>query len=39
MGHELAVEVVEAGPGTEAPAPGTVVTSIPVLMAPPASGS
>jgi threonine dehydrogenase-like Zn-dependent dehydrogenase len=34
MGHELAVEVVEAGPGTEAPAPGTVVTSIPVLMAP-----
>ncbi|TFV60046.1 alcohol dehydrogenase [Mycobacterium sp. PS03-16] len=32
MGHEIAAEVLEAGPGTDAPAPGTVVTSIPVLL-------
>jgi threonine dehydrogenase-like Zn-dependent dehydrogenase len=34
MGHEVAAEVLEAGPGTDAPDPGTVVTSIPVLLAP-----
>jgi threonine dehydrogenase-like Zn-dependent dehydrogenase len=32
MGHEFAAEVVEAGPDTEAPAPGTVVTSLPVMI-------
>lgn len=32
MGHEFCAEVLEAGPGTEAPAPGTLVTSMPVLM-------
>jgi threonine dehydrogenase-like Zn-dependent dehydrogenase len=32
MGHELAAEVVEAGPDTQAPEPGTVITSIPILM-------
>jgi threonine dehydrogenase-like Zn-dependent dehydrogenase len=32
MGHELAAEVVEAGPDTQAPEPGTVVTSVPILM-------
>jgi threonine dehydrogenase-like Zn-dependent dehydrogenase len=32
MGHELAAEVVAAGPGTDAPAPGTVVTSTPRLL-------
>ena len=32
MGHEFSAVVVEAGPDTEAPAPGTVVTSIPVLL-------
>ena len=32
MGHEFSARVLEAGPGTEAPAPGTVVTSIPVLL-------
>jgi 2-desacetyl-2-hydroxyethyl bacteriochlorophyllide A dehydrogenase len=32
MGHEFSAEVLEAGPDTEAPAPGTVVTSIPVLL-------
>ncbi|MGV0835631.1 zinc-binding dehydrogenase [Mycolicibacterium thermoresistibile] len=32
MGHEFSAEVLEAGPGTEAPAPGTVVTSVPVLL-------
>ncbi|MBV8929031.1 MAG: alcohol dehydrogenase catalytic domain-containing protein, partial [Mycobacteriaceae bacterium] len=32
MGHEFSAEVLEAGPGTDAPAPGTVVTSLPVLL-------
>ncbi len=32
MGHEFSAEVLEAGPGTDAPPPGTVVTSIPVLL-------
>ncbi|KUI36768.1 zinc-binding dehydrogenase [Mycobacterium sp. GA-2829] len=32
MGHEIAAEVVESGPDTDAPKPGTVVTSIPVLL-------
>ena len=32
MGHEFSAEVLEAGPDTEAPAAGTLVTSIPVLV-------
>jgi threonine dehydrogenase-like Zn-dependent dehydrogenase len=32
LGHEFSGEVLEAGPGTEAPAPGTIVTSVPVLL-------
>jgi len=32
MGHEFSAEVLEAGPDTEAPASGTLVTSIPVLV-------
>ncbi|SKR79340.1 dehydrogenase [Mycobacteroides abscessus subsp. massiliense] len=32
MGHEFAAEVIEAGPRTQAPAPGTAVTSIPILL-------
>jgi threonine dehydrogenase-like Zn-dependent dehydrogenase len=32
MGHEFAAEVLEVGPGTEAPAPGTLVTSIPIMV-------
>ena len=32
MGHEFSAEVLEAGPDTDAPVPGTVVTSIPVLV-------
>lgn len=32
MGHEFSAEVLESGPNTEAPPPGTVVTSVPVLM-------
>ncbi|HWS90951.1 MAG TPA: zinc-binding dehydrogenase [Mycobacterium sp.] len=32
MGHEFSAEVLEAGPDTEAPPPGTLVTSIPVLL-------
>jgi threonine dehydrogenase-like Zn-dependent dehydrogenase len=32
MGHEFAAEVLEAGPDTDAPAPGTAVTSIPALL-------
>lgn len=32
MGHEISAEVLEAGPDTDAPPPGTVVTSIPVLL-------
>src|SRR5438132_547225 len=31
MGHVFACEVLEAGPETDAPAPGTVVTSIPAV--------
>ena len=34
MGHEFSAEVLEAGPDTEAPPPGTVVTSLPVLLSP-----
>jgi threonine dehydrogenase-like Zn-dependent dehydrogenase len=34
MGHELAAEVLEAGPGTDTFAPGTLVTSIPILVSP-----
>lgn len=33
MGHEFSAEILEAGPGTETLAPGTPVTSIPVLLA------
>ncbi|HLM64566.1 MAG TPA: zinc-binding dehydrogenase [Acidimicrobiales bacterium] len=32
MGHEFAAEVLEAGPDTAAPAPGTLVTSIPMMI-------
>jgi threonine dehydrogenase-like Zn-dependent dehydrogenase len=32
MGHEFSAEVLEAGPDTETLAPGTLVTSIPVLI-------
>ncbi|HKP43877.1 zinc-binding dehydrogenase [Mycobacterium sp.] len=32
MGHEFSAEVLEAGPDTQAPAPGTLVTSLPVLV-------
>ncbi|HEX2285818.1 MAG TPA: alcohol dehydrogenase catalytic domain-containing protein, partial [Mycobacterium sp.] len=32
MGHEFSAEVLEAGPGTDAPPPGTAVTSLPVLL-------
>jgi threonine dehydrogenase-like Zn-dependent dehydrogenase len=32
MGHEFSAEVLEAGPGTGAPKPGTIVTSLPVLL-------
>jgi threonine dehydrogenase-like Zn-dependent dehydrogenase len=32
MGHEFSAEVLEAGPDTDAPAPGTLVTSVPVLL-------
>lgn len=32
MGHEFVAEVLEAGPGTQAPAPGTIVTSVPVVL-------
>jgi threonine dehydrogenase-like Zn-dependent dehydrogenase len=32
MGHEFAARVLEAGPGTEAAAPGTAVTSIPAAI-------
>ncbi|MBI5735115.1 MAG: alcohol dehydrogenase catalytic domain-containing protein, partial [Mycolicibacterium neoaurum] len=34
LGHEFSAEVLEAGPGTDAPAPGTLVTSVPVLVTP-----
>jgi 2-desacetyl-2-hydroxyethyl bacteriochlorophyllide A dehydrogenase len=32
MGHEFSAEVLEAGPDTDSPPPGTPVTSIPVLV-------
>jgi threonine dehydrogenase-like Zn-dependent dehydrogenase len=32
MGHEFSAEVLEAGPDTDAPTPGTLVTSLPVLV-------
>ncbi|BBY19236.1 zinc-binding dehydrogenase [Mycolicibacterium litorale] len=32
MGHEISAEVLGSGPDTDAPPPGTVVTSIPVLL-------
>jgi threonine dehydrogenase-like Zn-dependent dehydrogenase len=32
MGHEFSAEVLEAGPGTDTHPPGTLVTSIPVLL-------
>ncbi len=32
MGHEFAAEVLEVGPDTLGPTPGTLVTSIPVLL-------
>jgi threonine dehydrogenase-like Zn-dependent dehydrogenase len=32
MGHEFSAEVLEAGPATETHPPGTLVTSIPVLL-------
>jgi threonine dehydrogenase-like Zn-dependent dehydrogenase len=32
MGHEFAAEVLELGPETTGPAPGSIVTSIPILL-------
>src|SRR5882757_10803751 len=32
MGHEFSAEILDAGPGTEAPPAGTPVTSLPVLL-------
>jgi threonine dehydrogenase-like Zn-dependent dehydrogenase len=32
MGHEFSAEILEAGPDTETPPPGTLVTSLPVLL-------
>jgi 2-desacetyl-2-hydroxyethyl bacteriochlorophyllide A dehydrogenase len=34
LGHEFSAEVLEAGPDTDAPEPGTIVTSVPVLLSP-----
>ncbi len=34
MGHEFSAEILEVGPDTAAPAPGTVVTSLPILLGP-----
>lgn len=34
MGHEFAAEVLELGPDAAAPAPGTIVTSLPVVVSP-----
>lgn len=34
MSHEFSAEVLGAGPDTDAPPPGTVVTSLPVLLSP-----
>src|SRR5205823_6969754 len=32
MGHEFSAEILELGPDTTGPAPGTVVTSMPVVL-------
>jgi threonine dehydrogenase-like Zn-dependent dehydrogenase len=32
MGHEFAAEVLEIGPDTVGPAPGTLVTSVPIML-------
>lgn len=32
MGHEFSAEVLELGPGADGPKPGTIVTSIPILL-------
>lgn len=32
MGHEFSAEVIESGPNTAGPKPGTIVTSMPLLM-------
>lgn len=32
MGHEFSAEILDAGPGTETPPAGTLVTSVPVLL-------
>ena len=32
MGHEFAAEVLDVGPDTVGPAPGTLVTSVPILL-------
>ncbi|HXW38164.1 MAG TPA: alcohol dehydrogenase catalytic domain-containing protein, partial [Acidimicrobiales bacterium] len=32
MGHEFAAEVLEVGPDTEGPKPGTLVTSVPIMV-------
>lgn len=32
MGHEFTAEILEAGPDTQAPPPGTIVTSQPILL-------
>jgi threonine dehydrogenase-like Zn-dependent dehydrogenase len=34
MGHEFSATVLEAGPGTEAPGAGTLVTSVPYIVSP-----
>ncbi len=34
MGHEFAAEVLEAGPDTAAPPPGSLVTSVPIMVTP-----
>lgn len=34
MGHEFSAEILQAGPDTDTYAPGTLVTSVPVLIAP-----
>jgi threonine dehydrogenase-like Zn-dependent dehydrogenase len=34
MGHEFCAEVLELGPDTEGPAPGTLVTSVPIMLGP-----
>ncbi|MGH9227455.1 MAG: zinc-binding dehydrogenase [Acidimicrobiales bacterium] len=34
MGHEFAAEVLEVGPDTVGPDPGTIVTSVPIMLTP-----